>query len=201
MPRALLFDLGNVLIDVDFRLALDVWERHSALPRAELERRFGVDEAYERHERGEIDAAAYCEHLAARLELRATLEEIEAGWNAIFPGEFVEVRRAIERARQRLPCHVFSNTNASHAVTWRQQFPELVAAIDAFHLSHEIGLRKPEPAAFARVCADIGLAPAEILFFDDLPANVEAARLAGLQALPVREPADVVAALGRLGLV
>lgn len=200
LPRALLFDLGNVLIDVDFRRALDHWAPRSALARAELERRFGVDDAYERHERGEIGFAAYAAHLAATLELDATAAEIEAGWNAIFPGEFAKVRRAIEVARRRLPCHVFSNTNASHTAAWRRQFPELVAAIDRFHLSHEIGRRKPEPAAFAQVCAAMALPPADILFFDDLPANVEAGRLAGLQALVVRQPGDVVAALRERGL-
>lgn len=195
VPRALLFDVGNVLIDVDFARVLSAWAPYSALPPEELRRRFGADEPYRRHERGELVSEAYFVQLADTLRLAATPAQVEAGWNAIFGPEIIATRRLLQQASRRLPCHLFSNTNASHAREWLRRYPELVASVERIFLSHEIGLRKPEPAAFAYVCETLELAPQALLFFDDLAENVAAAREAGLQAVLVSAPADVEAAL------
>jgi putative hydrolase of the HAD superfamily len=96
---------------------------------------------------------------------------------------------------------VFSNTNASHKETWTHLYPEVVHAFDSIFASHELGLRKPEPQAFARIAALIGTRPADILFFDDLPENVEAAKDCGFQAVLARSPSDVRDALERAGLL
>jgi glucose-1-phosphatase len=61
--------------------------------------------------------------------------------------------------------------------------------------SHEIGHRKPQPESFEHVLRAIGVPPPEVLLFDDLEPNVEAARALGLQAVVVKGPGDVRAAL------
>ncbi len=61
--------------------------------------------------------------------------------------------------------------------------------------SWELGLRKPERAAFERVAREIGVPMERILFFDDTESNVEGARRAGLAAVHVRSPVDVERAL------
>ena len=58
MVEALLFDLGGVVIEIDFDRVLRRWETISALSFAELKSTFHFDAAYERHERGEIAGAA-----------------------------------------------------------------------------------------------------------------------------------------------
>lgn len=198
-PQVLLFDLGRVLVDFDFGRALEAWAPHSALSPEALRLAFRHDEAYERHERGELTAAQYFAHLAATLQLDASPAQIEQGWNAIFLDEIVRTRRIVEQLRGRLPCHVFSNTNATHLAACRARFPALFSAFDGIFTSHELGLRKPDRAAFERVCALIGCPPDAVLFFDDLAENVAGARAAGLQAVQVRSPDDVAAALRGLG--
>lgn len=200
-PQALLFDVGGVLIDIDFGRVLAAWSPFSALPADELRRRFGADEPYRFHERGELSSEAYFAHLADTLQLAATPAQVETGWNAIFGAEIVATRRLLQQAARRLPCHLFSNTNASHAREWLRRYPELVGSVERIFLSHEMGLRKPERAAFAYVCDALELPPAAVLFFDDLAENVAAAQEAGLQAVQVRSPADVEAALHAAGLV
>lgn len=198
-PQALLFDLGGVLIDIDFGRAIAAWAPYSALPADALRRSFTHDLQYQRHERGEITARQYFEHLAASLQINAGVEQIEAGWNAIFVGEFVQTRQWVESMKGVLPCYAFSNTNASHMSVWSQRFPRLVDAFDRLFVSHQLGLRKPDRAAFDRVCTLIGKSADSVLFFDDLDDNVQAARDAGLQAVWVRSPDDVATALQSLG--
>lgn len=198
-PEALLFDLGRVLIDIDFDRAIAAWAPYSALAPDVLRQRFKHDLQYERHERGEITAAQYFDHLATTLQLDASAEQIEAGWNAIFVGEIQQTRQWVESLKGVLPCHAFTNTNASHMACWSQAFPRVVGALDRIFASHQLGMRKPERAAFDRVCALIGKDAGAVLFFDDLADNVEAARQAGLQAVQVGSPDDVAAALMSLG--
>ena len=200
-PQVLLFDLGGVLVDIDFGRALDAWAPRSALTPQLLRQTFRHDAPYQRHERGEIDAAQYFDHLAMALQLDASHAQIEQGWNAIFLGEIVRTRRIVEHMRTRLPCFVFSNTNAAHMAAWTAMYPALVGAFDGVFTSHELGLRKPERAAFERVCALIGQPASSVLFFDDLAENVAGARAAGLQAVQVRSPDDVAAALRAVGHV
>lgn len=194
-PQALLFDLGGVLVDIDFGRAISAWAPYSALSPAELRTRFTYDFQYERHERGEIDAAEYFEHLAKTLQLDATHEQIEHGWTAIFVGEVRQTRVLVEGMRGILPCYAFTNTNATHMAAWSKLFPGVVDAFDKIFTSHELGLRKPERAAFDRICQLTGTPASSIVFFDDLPENVHAAKVAGLQAVLVRSPDDVAASL------
>lgn len=198
-PQALLFDLGGVLIDIDFARAIAAWAPYSALPAHVLRQSFKHDLQYQRHERGEISARQYFDHLATSLQLDASAEQIEAGWNAIFVGEFLQTRQWVESMKGALPCYAFTNTNASHMSVWSQRFPRVVGAFDRIFASHQLGLRKPERAAFDRICTLIGKAADSVLFFDDLADNVQAAQDAGLQAVQVRSSDDVAAALQALG--
>lgn len=198
-PQALLFDLGGVLVDIDFDRALQAWAAYTPQSVDDLRRAFKFDLAYQRHERGEIAAAEYFDHLANTLGLCASRAQIAQGWNSIFVGEFVPTRRLVQAMRVHLPCYAFTNTNASHMVTWSALFPELVRSFDRIFASHEMGLRKPERAAFEYIARATGMAAGSMLFFDDLPENVQAAVDAGLQGIHVKAPQDVQRALRAWG--
>jgi glucose-1-phosphatase len=199
--QALLFDLGGVLIDVDFNRVLEYWQPISRLSLEELKATFSSDLPYQQHERGEITAAQYFAHLAANLELQDDPTHITKGWNAIFGGEITETRNLVQEARTHLPCYVFSNTNATHQAAWTALYPDLAQSFERIFVSSEMGYRKPERRAFEYVADAIGVPLNAILFFDDHPDNVEGARAAGLQAVHVRGPADVKAALQGIGCV
>ena len=77
--EGLLFDLGGVLIEIDFERALRAWNQWTLLSIEELRQRFKMDEAYEKHERGEIEAPEYFTHLRKMLELEANDSEIILG--------------------------------------------------------------------------------------------------------------------------
>jgi len=116
--EALLFDMGGVVIEIDFDLAIQRWATQSRLSVEEVRSRFSMDTAYERHERGEIDASEYFEHLRNQLELDASDEEITAGWNAIYVGEISESIGHVAIAKEQLPCYLFTNSNPTHQVAW-----------------------------------------------------------------------------------
>ena len=196
---ALLFDLGGVLIDIDFSRALQSWSHNSRLSMPEITRRFSMDEPYCRHERGEIPASDYFSHLRQLLELEASDEEIERGWNAIFVGEIAATIDYVARVQEIFPCYLFSNTNPTHQAFWTTAYPAALASFQQIFLSSEMGLRKPDRIAFEAIATATGFRLEEILFFDDTEENVISARQAGMPAILVNDHADVEMALTNIG--
>lgn len=198
--QALLFDLGGVLLDIDFMRAFSAWSRFSTLTAEEMHSAFQFDEYYQRHERGEISAKEYFAHLQNTLKISGSTSDMCDGWNAIFVEEITETRRMVNAARSRLPCYMFTNTNATHLAAWTTSFPQLVEPFKVVFASSEMGLRKPESKAFEHIASNIGVPPASIMFFDDLLENVQGAQDAGFCAVHVRSSEDVANALHGLGI-
>jgi glucose-1-phosphatase len=202
--EALLFDLGRVVIDLDQARAHARWAELASVPISDIaalvRERILAKEAYCRHERGEISDAQFFAHLRQQLKLALSDAQFVDGWNSIFIGEIPGIRRVLANLQGLLPLYAFSNTNVAHHAYWSRHFRDLLAPFRKIYLSHEIGARKPEPAAFRTVVADMGLAPNCVLFFDDSAENVAGARACGLMAVEVTTAAQIEAALRDFGV-
>jgi FMN phosphatase YigB (HAD superfamily) len=188
---ALLFDLGGVVMGIDWDRAFQRWGRASHVPPEALATLYTFDEHYERHERGEIGELDYYAALRRSLAIDIPDDDFRAGWGAIFTEPVHETVALLEKLRDRVPLYAFSNSNAAHHAVWSRKFAPALANFRRVFVSSEMGLRKPERAAFDHIAREIGVAPARILFFDDTLANVEGASRAGLQAVHVAAPDDV----------
>jgi putative hydrolase of the HAD superfamily len=197
---ALLFDLGRVVIDIDFGRTLACWAGHAGCTPAHLIERFSTDEAYKRHERGESSDAEFFACLRASLGIDVTDAQFLEGWNAIFVAEMPGIAPLLARAARRLPLYAFSNTNRAHEAHFTRQFAEVLGCFRKLFLSSRIGLRKPDPAAYDHVVKQIGVPASRIVFFDDLAENIEGARERGLTVVHVRSTRDVADALAALGI-
>lgn len=197
---ALLFDLGRVVIDVDFDKTLACWAGHAGCEPSLLVSRFGPGEAYKRHETGEIDDAEFFAALRASLGISISDVQFLEGWNAIFAGEMPGIAPLLERAAKRLPLYAFSNTNQSHVAHFTTAFAGVLGHFREVFVSSTIGLRKPNAAAYDHVVKAIGVPAERIVFFDDLAENIEGARARGLKAIQVRSSDDVAHALTALGI-
>jgi putative hydrolase of the HAD superfamily len=193
---ALLFDLGGVVMALDWGPMFESWAGDSGASAAELRRRLKLDEPYERHERGEIDDAQYFDALRHSLGIDITDEQWTRGWNAMFAGEIRETVALIARVKDRVPVYAFSNTNFTHERVWSRLYAEAMKNFRIVFTSSTLGMRKPESRAFEHISREIGVPLERILFFDDTAANVEGAKVVGMQAVLVRSPRDVESALG-----
>jgi glucose-1-phosphatase len=195
---ALVFDLGGVLIDVDLGRAFAAWSAAAGVPAAALARRFSVDAACCAHERGEIDDRAYFAHLRRTLGVELAEADMLAGWNAVIGEPSAGMEALVGRLARRRPLYVFSNTNPAHIAHFTPRCRRLLAHFRRTITSCELGRRKPEPEAFARLAAEIGAAPSRLAFFDDVEENVAGARRAGLHAFRASDPAGIAAIAERL---
>ena len=197
---ALLFDLGRVVLDIDFGKALACWAGHAGCTPAELAAKFVREEAYRHHEVGKIEDAVYFESLRASLGINIPDARFLEGWNAIFTGEMPGIAPLLKRAAGRLPLYAFSNTNRPHVEYFSRTYADMLSHFSQMFLSSTIGLRKPDAAAYDHVVKAIGVPASRIVFFDDLADNIEGARARGLTAVHVTSPDDVAKALADLGI-
>jgi glucose-1-phosphatase len=197
---ALLFDLGRVVLDIDFNKALTCWAGHAGCQPGELVARFVREESYRHHEVGKIDDAVYFESLRQSLGIKLSDAQMLEGWNAIFAGEMPGIGPLLARASRRLPLYAFSNTNPPHVEHFSVAYAEVLSHFREIFLSSTIGLRKPDAAAYDHVVKAIGVPAQRIVFFDDSADNIEGARARGLIGVHVTSPDDVAKALAALGI-
>ena len=110
----------------------------------------------------------------------------------------VRLLRAL-RARG-VPVFVLSNFGAENFPDTAAQFPFL-HDFDRAYISGRMGMRKPDPAIYAAVEADCGIAPESLFFADDREDNIEAARIRGWQTHLFQTPAGWADCLVRAGLL
>ena len=194
---ALLFDLGGVVMALDWERCFASWARDSGRGIDEIRRRHRFDSAYERHECGGISEREFYASLRKTLGVELTDAQLAAGWCSIFAGEIPETVALLRRLEGRVPLYAFSNTNPEHQRAWSRQFEEALRPFRKVFTSCELGVRKPGRAAFEKVSREIGVPLERILFFDDTLENVDGARRAGLQAVHVKSPQDVEDAVRR----
>jgi HAD superfamily hydrolase (TIGR01509 family) len=195
---ALLFDLGGVVIEIDFGRAFTHWAESAGVPADTIRGRFSFDAAYERHERGEIGAVEYFAALRASLQIDLSDAELAAGWNAIYLDEVPGVRALLRTIEGRLPLYAFTNSNPTHQAFFVPRFADALRSFDKVFVSSEMGLRKPEAAAFAAISREIGVPLERIMFFDDTRVNVEGALAIGMPAVLVRSIDDVKKAIAAI---
>ena len=154
-----IFDLGNVIVDIDFNRVLGTWSDLSRVPLASLKQSFTMGEAFHQHERGEITDEAFAEAICHDMALPLSYEQFSHGWQAVFVAlrpEVIDVMQKLREQGHRVV--VLSNTNRLHTTFWPDEYPEIRQAADHIYLSQDLGMRKPE--ALVSKCTRTPFSPA-----------------------------------------
>lgn len=183
--EALLFDLGGVVLEVDFARMFARWAQHAGQEPAAIRARFSFDESYARHERGEISASEYFSSLRASLGIDLSDAQFADGWTRIYVGVIPGVPDLLRSLAARIPLYAFTNSNPTHMSVCAPTFAETLEHFRRVFVSSDLGVRKPEPEAFARIATAIGVPLDRILFFDDTADNVRGALAVGMQAVHI----------------
>ncbi|CAI1142329.1 glucose-1-phosphatase [Serratia entomophila] len=189
-----IFDLGNVIVDIDFKRVLGVWSNLSGTPLAVLSDRFAMGEVFQQHERGQISDEDFAGKLCEEMGIALSFEQFATGWQAVFVAlrpEVIDIMQRLRNEGHRVV--VLSNTNRLHCNYWPQHYPEVATAADHLYLSQDLGMRKPDANIYLHVLNAENAAAEDAVFFDDVPANVAAAQALGIKAVLVSDR-DVVPA-------
>ena len=198
--KALLLDLGGVVIDVDPQRCFEYWAEAARVDVGHIADRWCAGTAYEAFEIGAIDFEEYLVDLSRRLGVSLKHHDWQAGWNALLGDPIAEVVAALPALASRVPLYCFSNTNVVHQAAWERRHADALTPFRRIYVSWQLGMRKPSVSAYRRVADEIGIAPRDIVFLDDNAGNVEGARAAGLVARHVPNSAVTLAVLREQGI-
>ena len=194
---ALLFDLGGVVLSIDFDRMFARWAYHAGEEPDTIRARFSFDASYARHERGEIGATEYFASLRSSLRINLSDAQFTDGWTAIYAGEILGVPQLLSSLKNQIPLYAFTNSNPTHMGVWANIYAETLKNFRRVFVSSDIGVRKPEPEAFAKIATAIGVPLSRILFFDDTKENVDGAMAVGMQAVHVSADRGIAAILAK----
>jgi HAD superfamily hydrolase (TIGR01509 family) len=197
--RAIVFDIGNVLIRWDAALAFlpDLGSRAAA---EAFLARTGFAARNLRGDAGEnfTDMALEIDDPADRALFAAYVGR----YAATIPETIEGTWALIDRLRSRgLQIHAITNWSAETWPIGVATHPRLGTAFGVTVVSGREGVLKPDPRIFALLCDRAGLAPANCLFIDDSAKNIDGARAFGMQAEHFTTPDGLEAALIARGLL
>jgi FMN phosphatase YigB (HAD superfamily) len=184
ITKALVFDLGKVLIDFSAEKAcLQIAAIAKQDPLAVSD--FLFDQGHElRFEGGLINFAELHQLFENRFKVTITASELMNAASDIFTPiteNLLLVESLSQKYRRQIPMVLLSNTNVIH---WRhiEQRWNPSRWFDHLILSFEVKALKPHEPIYRKVKTLTGLPLEHCFFVDDVPANVDGARRAGLDA-------------------
>jgi len=181
MIKTVIFDLGGVIVPLDFQRAYAAIQPLCQCPGDEIPQRIGSTDLMERFEMGQVAPDVFFRRMSELLGMGVTFDQFCEVWGSVFPPHTLIPEDLLETLRSRRRLLVLSNTNAIHFPYIRRKYP-LLRHIDGFVLSYQVGAVKPSPAIYREALAQAGCRPQECFFTDDVLANVEAARREGMDA-------------------
>jgi len=192
--RSLLFDLGNVLVDIDIDGA---HERLNKLFRQDAQRPV-IEKAFIEYECGRISTDIFINTLLSQSERKVQALDIIEAWNSMIvgiPDYRVEMLRQLKK---KYSVYVLSNTNALH-LEWIHRYVKKVHNVEDFEMelldhafySHLVGDRKPNVSLFKFIMEDSFMTPALTLYMDDVQENLDVAARLGFNTHLVKPGEEI----------
>ena len=183
MIRAIIFDLGNVLINFDHRIASQKLSKFTDTPEDKIYDIFFDSELTGLFEEGKISTLQFFSKVKQILNLGIEFDEFLPIWNEIFffDEKNLSVYNLASSLKNRYRIALLSNINISHFEYIKRTFPIL----DAFHniiTSFEIGFRKPNPEIYQKTLQAINSPAQDVFYTDDRLELVKAANQLGIRS-------------------
>ena len=190
--RAVVFDIGGVLEFTPDLGVIPTWENRLNLQPGEMNTRLST--VWREGSIGTISLDDVHQRIGAILgmddaQVRAFMEDI---WTEYVGTLNVELTDYFRGLRPRYQTAILSNSFVG-AREREQALYHFEDMTDFIIYSHEVGMSKPDPRIYALTCERLGLPPAEVVFVDDVEANIDAARAFGMKAVLFRDTEQAIA--------
>jgi putative hydrolase of the HAD superfamily len=198
MPiRAVIFDIGGVILRTEDLEPRRAWERRLGLPERGLAKTVFDNPAAQRATLGQALLEDVWLEVARQLSLSPA--EVAQLREDFWRGDAYDhdLLAFIGGLRPRLKTGVLSNAWPG-ARAYHQVSVGLDAIFDEAVFSAEEGVMKPNPEIYRRALARLGVAPDEAAFVDDMQENVEAARAVGMRGVRFMNAAQARSEVERL---
>ena len=200
MVKAVVFDLGRVLVDFDYMIAARRIAAHSKMSPEGLMAVLVRSPVFTQYERGRVTRREVFNEICRASGFNGSLEE----FSVFFSDIFAEIKPMVglhAQLRERgLATYVFSNTNDLAVEHIRRAFP-FFSNFDGYVFSYEHGILKPEAGLYEVLERQSGRRAGEVLYLDDRPENIAAGAARGWRVVLQESPEKSLAAVRELGLL
>jgi FMN phosphatase YigB (HAD superfamily) len=197
--RAILFDLGRVLVDFDMAECEATLAARSHLDHAELMPVLWDTGWARRYERGEVTAPQFHDFLKREAGLSMEYEEFLECWTEVFDPVPILPDHMLPILADSFPMTLISNTNEAHAEYVRRNY-DILRFFRNQVFSYQVGALKPDRKIFDHAIATAGFPPEQMLFIDDRQENIEAGEKLGLHTHRFESVTGLVELFGSLGV-
>jgi FMN phosphatase YigB (HAD superfamily) len=197
--KAVIFDLGRVLVNFDFQRGYRELEGLCPYTAAEIPVRILSSGLVKRFETGQIGPRDFHAQFCELVNLTIDYSRFCEIWTCIFT-EALLPESLLESLAARYRLVLLSNTNPIHFEMIRATYPHL----RHFHrlvLSHEVGALKPQPQIYRAAIEAAQCRPEECFFTDDILEFVEGARLLGIDAVQFESREQIERELSARGII
>ena len=196
MAKAIIFDLGNVLLPIDLGLTYEAFAAYSSLSAVEIEKKILENQLWVPYESGLQSDEEFRVFLCEHLSLNCTDSEFDEAFSALLLDFHQGVYDWVESLTSSFQLYLLSNTSSIHAKRFTQvklgpEGQNLFSLFNRVYYSFEMGLVKPNPLIYQQVLEENALNPSDALFFDDNVANINSANLLGIQSFLVDPSQDL----------
>jgi FMN phosphatase YigB (HAD superfamily) len=193
--KNIIFDYGNVIFSIDFRLAQQAFEKLGIANAGQFFGHLQQDPIFDAFDRGEITAGQFRDRLREIAGNKAlTDEQIDAAWNSMLLGIAEGNHELLLRLKGKYRTFLMSNINDIHYrhimnyLKRKFDFDGNDHLFEKVYYSHLVGKRKPDTAFFQQVLDENNLNPAETLFIDDSPQHLVGAQQLGIHTYLMTAP-------------
>jgi HAD superfamily hydrolase (TIGR01509 family) len=194
----ILFDLGNVLVRIDYAAFLHTLKFDHQMTEAELYQL--LEDDARAFELGKASAEEFFAGVNTKLGTSYTFDQFRKAWVAIIAGAIPGSSELLERLAGKYRLMMLSNTNELHFQRTVEMLPVLQRFERSF-LSYEIGTLKPARAIYEYVLTHVDVPAGRIVFIDDLEKNVQAAKNVGMSGIVFRGVEPLTSELGQLKII
>lgn len=181
MIKAIIFDLGRVILDFDWMIACDNLSKYAGISGKEI-KKIVFDGGLEFElERGECTPEEFHERVVDATGADVSYEDFVRLWGEIFSPN-PPVMEIVRKLKGKYRLLLLSDTNDIHFRYGVSTFKEPMM-MDGFVLSHKVGVLKPDSKLYMEAVKAAGCRPEECVYIDDLERNVEAAAELGINTI------------------
>jgi len=197
--RAIIFDIGRVLVQVDVARAMQGLAPGSHLSPSEFWSAIERDPSWPDWQEGRMAPHDWYLHLAKRLGGSLTFEQFTEVWNRALDPAPIHEDAFLEKLSKRYRLALLSNTDPIH-VRHLEATYSFFAFFPTRIYSCSVGASKPNPLIYSTALRALKVSAGEALYIDDIAAYVEAARRLGMSAVQFQSPAQLTSDLQSLGV-
>jgi glucose-1-phosphatase len=197
--RAIIFDIGRVLVRIDVARAMQALAAGGSLSPSELWTAIEKDPRWHDWQEGRISPRDWYLHLAKRFGGSFTFEQFTEVWNRVLDPAPIHEDAFFEKLSKRFRLALLSNTDPIH-VRHMEAAYSFFAFFPVRIYSCSVGASKPDPIIYREALRALKVQAQEAVYIDDIAAYVEAARRLGMGGIQFQSPAQLSSDLKSLGV-